>query len=166
MSNKKSLFVPAALLFVSFLAVSAASAENPQCYTLASIQGSYSVIGTYGANLALALGLRVYDGNGNLTATFLVNEPKVGSTTGERTIVTGTQTGTYTVNCDGTGTFTRFVTLADGTKSTVMDDFLITAAIVQDGQLIATVIQDAQRIPSTIVAGGIFLIHSITRLPD
>ncbi len=166
MFNKKSLSVAAELIFISFLGVSAAIAENPQCYTLASLEGNYALVGTYGANLAISLSIRVYDGNGNLSSIFLVNEPKVGSTTGERTIVNGTQTGTYTVNCDGTGTFTRFVTLADGSKSTVMDDFLIKGAIVKHGQFIATAIQDAMRIPSTVVAGGIFLIHSLTRLPD
>jgi len=166
MFNKKSLFVAAELIFISFLGVSAANAENPQCYTLASLEGNYALVGTYGANLAISLSVRVYDGNGNLSSIFLVNEPKVGSTTGERTIVNGTQTGTYTVNCDGTGTFTRFVTEADGSKGTVMDDFLITGAIVKHGQFIAIAIQDAMRVPSFAVAGGIFLIHSLTRLPD
>jgi len=37
---------------------------------------------------------------------------------------------------------------------------------VKDGQLIAMTITDAQQIPSGLVAGGIFLFRSYTRLPD
>jgi len=94
-----------------------------------------------------------------------VNEPTAGSTTGARTIVTGTQAGTYTVNCDGTGVFTRVLTV-NGVATNQMDDFMITGAIVKDDHLVATAIVDAQRTPSVIVAGGIFLTRSFTRLPD
>jgi hypothetical protein len=152
---------------MSFLGASAARAQDPACpYTLASLQGSYSVIGNYGANVAIALGVRYLDGNGNLTASYIVNEPTAGSTTGERTLVTGTQTGTYTVNCDGTGKFNRILMQANGATSTGVDDFIITGAIVKGGQLIATTIVDAQEIPSAIVPGGIFLTRTLTRLPD
>ena len=170
MFNTKSLFVPAALMLAGFLGVSAANAQSltPTCpYTNASLQGSYAVIGYYGANVAIALGVRSYDGNGNLTATFLTNEPTAGSTTGARTIVTGTQTGTYTVNCNGTGTFKRILTQANGTTSTGVDDFIITGAIkLWTGQMIATTIIDVQEGPSTIVPGGVFLTRTHTRLPN
>jgi hypothetical protein len=63
-----------------------------------------------------------------------VNEP----TTGARTIVTRTQAGTYTVNCKGTGQFLRLVTANTGLAATQIDDFVITAGIVFNGQLIAT----------------------------
>ena len=167
MFGRKRLFAPAALILTSLLGMSAANAQNTSCpYTLQSLNGSYAVIGNYGANVAIALGLRSLDGNGNLNSIFLVNEPTAGSTTGGRTIVTGTQAGTYTVNCDGTGKFNRILTLADGTKSTGVDDFVITGAIVQNGQLIATTIVDAQQIPSAIVPGGIFLTRNYTLLPN
>lgn len=79
--------------------------------------------------------------------------------------MSGTQAGTYTVNCDGTGVVTR--TLFVGTTQTQqVDDFVITAAIVREGHKIATTIADAQRTPSAIVAGGIFLTRVYTRLPD
>ena len=55
----------------------------------------------------LALAIRHLDGQDNLTGTFTVNAPDPASTTGGRKIITGTQVGTYTVNCDGTGTFVR-----------------------------------------------------------
>jgi hypothetical protein len=142
--------------------------HQAQCYTLASLHGSYAVIGHYGAHLALALTNLHADGNGNLTSTFVVNEPTPGSSTGARTLVTGSQTGTYTVNCDGTGVITRFVKTSTGINATVVSDFIITRAIrsSDDGVLVATEVTDAQRVPSLIVAGGTFLTRTYTRLPD
>lgn len=93
------MFVAATLVLASFLGVSAANGQDSACpYTLASLQGSYSVIGNNGANVAIALGMVSYDGNGNLASSFVVNEPTPGSTTGARTLVTGTQAGAYTVS--------------------------------------------------------------------
>ena len=167
MFSKKSLFVPAALVFTGFLGVSAANAQNPnqQCYTLASLQGAYAIVGNYGANVAIAFGVRYLDGNGNLKGTAVINEPTPGSTTGARTITTATQAGTYTVNCNGTGQFIRVLT-ANGVSTNQVDDFVITGAFVQGGQLLATTIVDAQEVPSAVVTGGIFLTRTHTRLPD
>ena len=144
--------------------VSAKAQEWHTCFTLASLKGSYSIVGTYGANIAIALAKRYVDGNGNLTGTFLVNEPTPGSTTGARTLVTGTQAGTVSINCDGTGVVTRILTVA-GVQTTQMDDFVITEARIEDGESIATMIVDAQRTPSTIVSGGVFLRRTWTRVP-
>jgi hypothetical protein len=166
MFNKTGVFVPATLAFFGLLGMPAAFAQGPQCYSLASLKGSYAVIGDYGAHVAITLATRSFDGQGNLSGTFIVNEPKTGSATGERTIVTGTQKGTYTVNCDGTGVFTRFVTLSDGTTATQYDDFVITAAFSGWTSLVATKIVDAQRTPSIVVPGGIFLTRTYSRLPD
>jgi hypothetical protein len=163
--SEKGLFVPAALILTSFLGAAAANAQSQPCYNLASLQGSYAVVGNYGPNVAIALGTRSVDGKGNLTGTFVVNEPVAGSTTGARTIVTGTQAGTYTVNCNGTGQFIRVLTQANGTTSTGVDDFVITGAVQEGLQLFATTIVDAQQGPSTIVPGGIFLTRTHTRLP-
>jgi hypothetical protein len=166
MISKKLWLAAAALAPILLFGNSAAIAQDSShCFDLASLQGDYSILGTYGANVALALGKRYFDGKGNLTATFIVNKPTPGSTTGDRTLVSGTQAGTYSVNCDGTGVVTR--TLFVGTTQTQqVDDFVITAAIVRSGHKIATVIADAQRTPSAIVAGGIFLTRVYTRLPD
>lgn len=162
---KKLALAAAALAPLLFFGNFATAQDTSHCFDLASLQGDYAIVGTYGANVALALGKRYLDGKGNLTATFLVNKPTPGSTTGDRTLVTGTQVGTYTVNCDGTGVVTR--TLIVGTTQTQqVDDFVITAAIVKNGHKIATTIADAQRTPSAIVAGGIFLTRIYTRLPD
>ena len=166
MFSKKIWFVPAASILLSFLGVSTANADEPQCYTVASLRGNYAVVATYGANIAIAFAKRYLDGNGNLTGRFLVNAPTPGSTTGARTIITGTQVGTYTVNCNGTGVFTRVLTASNGTVSHQIDDFVIRGAKVEDDQLIATAIEDAQRTPSALVPGGIFVIRSYTRLPN
>jgi len=159
------LQVPLLLVLAQSSALSGAAQERQPCFTLASIKGTYSVVGTYGANIAIALAKRYVDDAGNLTGTFLVNEPASGSTTGARTLVTGTQAGTVSVNCDGTGVVTRVLTVA-GVQTVQMDDFLITEAKFKDGELIATIITDAQRTPSTIVPGGVFLRRTWTRVSE
>ena len=136
------------------------------CYTVESLQGNYGVVVSYGANVALGLQPEFLDGKSHLTRTGINNQPTPGSTTGERTVANVTSTGTYTVNCNGTGVITRVVTRADGTTATASDDFLITGAIVKYGRLIATTIVDAQRDPSVIVPGGIFVTRTHTITPD
>lgn len=161
------------LIFCGFLGGSAANAADPQCYNLASLQGQYAVVLNYGANVAMGLGTKYYDGKGNFANTNLINQPTAGSTTGARTIVTTTNVGTYTVNCDGTGVIIRNLTAPDGTVTHTTDDFVITGAIVVPSplgqyvsdQLIATAIQVAVRTPSAIVSGGIFVTRSETLLP-
>jgi hypothetical protein len=170
--NRHSLFAPVVLIVFGFFGISTANAAGPQCYNLASLQGNYAIITNYGDNVAKALGWRYYDGNGNFTGSFVINEPKAGSTTGERTLVSGSQTGTYIVSCDGTGVVTRVVTLSDGTTATQADDFVITGAMVIRNppffpwELIATALEDAGRIPSPIVSSGLFVTHKWTRLPN
>jgi hypothetical protein len=164
--NIKRLFVPAALISVSFLGVSAVNAQNPACYTQASIQGSWAIVGTYGSNIAIAIGQRYIDASGNLTGVYVLNAPTIGDPNGARTISTGTQAGTYTVNCDGTGVVNRTVTSSLGIVTTTVDNFMITGAVVINGQFIATTITDVQQTPSSLIAGGIFLFRTYTRLPD
>lgn len=168
---KRRNLVIAVLCVVLFSAATANAQdqEQLQCYTLESLQGPYAIIGDYGAHLALALARGNFDGKGNFTSTAIVNEPLPGSTTGERKIVRVSQTGTYTINCDGTGVITRFVTVSTGVTGTVVSDFVITRAVrsrSKDGVLIATGMVDAQRTPSIIVPGGTFLTRTYTRLPD
>ncbi len=169
--NRKCLFVLAALIVTSFLGVPAAHAQiQHQCYqgyTLASLQGHYAVISNYGANVAIAFGERYMDGQGNFNGTFVVNQPTAGSTTGERTILKGTNAGTYTVNCDGSGVVTRKTVTTTGIVAYQNDDFIITGATARYGQApLATAVADAQRTPSAIVPGGIFLTRTYTLLPD
>ena len=172
MFSKKSVFVPAAFILMSVVGMSPAMAASPTaCYTLASLQGSYAVIVNYGANVALGLQSQYLDGTGNVTRTGVLNQPVVGSTTGDRTVAPVSAKGTYTVNCDGTGTMTRLVTRPDGTSASAVDDFIVTAATLtlngaNGWQFVATTIVDAQRDPSVILPGGVFVTRVHTRLPD
>src|SRR5580698_740745 len=88
MFNKNSLLVPVAL-YAGALSMSTAYAQvTAACpYSLASFQGTYSVVTNYGANVAISMGTWTFDGNGNLAGPSIVNEPTAGSATGARTIV-------------------------------------------------------------------------------
>jgi hypothetical protein len=104
-----------------------------------------------------------------MTGTFIVNGPTAGSTTGARTITKGTQVGTYTVNCDGTGVITRTVTLATGQVETFVDDFVTTAAVpTWSGAMIATTITYVAENPTTAGAApaGLYQTRVQTRLPN
>jgi hypothetical protein len=166
MLNRKRLLVSAALIFISLLGASAAKADTPACYSLSSLQGTYSIVTTYGSHVAMALSTRTLDDSGNLTGTFLINEPTPLSTTGARTLVTGTQVGTVTVNCDGAGVITRVLTVTGGGTVNAVDDFLVTSATGRAGKLFVTSLVDMQRTPSAIVPGGVFVSRVWTRLPD
>lgn len=164
-TRSNALVTAAAIAAWMGCGMSAAKADDAHCYTLASLKGTFAGVTTYGDHVAEALSVRHYDGDGNTTGTFTVNEPVVGSPTGERKIVTGTQVGTYMVNCDGTGATTRLLTTANGTVTQV-DDFVITQALTRDGKLLATVVVDMTRTPSGIVPGGLFVTRTFTRRPD
>jgi hypothetical protein len=170
MLRSVNLTVAAACIVLSYASAAYSQDQDRQkCYSPASLQGSYAIIGHYGDHLAFALTEAQFDGKGNFTSTFTVNEPDPASTTGARKLVTGSQTGTYTVNCDGTGVITRFVTLANGQTGTVVSDLIITKAVwnhSDGGILIATELEDAQRTPSFIVPDGVFLTRVYSRLPS
>jgi hypothetical protein len=140
--------------------------QPPACFTLESLKGYYGVVATYGANVALATGERHFDGAGNFTGVYLLNAPVAGSATGARVVSTGTQKGTYTINCDGSGVITRTLTSSTGTVVQQTDNFQITKAVTLDGTLLATGVQDEQQTPSALVAGGLFVIRTYNRLPD
>jgi hypothetical protein len=166
MLRKVNFVVVLCLVFLCATTANAQDQDHQECYTPASLQGSYAIIGAYGAHLAIALAEGQFDGKGNFKSTFIVNEPDPTSTTGARKLVSGSQTGTYTINCDGTGVITRFVTLSNGQTGTVVSDFIITKAVRSRPEvLIATALEDAQRTPSFIVPGGVFLTRTYTRLP-
>jgi hypothetical protein len=165
MFKMNGCFVSAALGCLSVLGMSAAKADDAHCYTVADFKGAYAVVGHYQGDSAIAIGERYLDGEGNLTGTFILNEAVQGSTTGARKIVTGTQKGTYTVNCNGTGVITRVVTASNGTTATQIDDFVVTKATVKWGHLRVTAIQDVQETASLLVPGGLLLSRTWTRIP-
>ena len=167
-SVPKGLFT-ATLATVAIVLAGAATARagEPECFTTASVRGDWSIVATYGANVALAIGRRTVAEDGGFTGTFLLNGPTAGSPTGARTITTGTQVGVYAVNCDGTGKVTRTLTASNGVVTTQVDDFVITKARADDhGHPIATAIKDAVEVPSALVPGGIFVTRDQTRLDD
>ena len=166
MFKQQNVVIGTALVIFGMLGVSPVQATEPPCYTPASLQGSWSVIATYGASVAVALGDRSIEEDGTFTGTFVLNGPTAASPTGARTITTGTQMGTYTVNCDGRGTVTRTLTASNGVTTTQVDDFIITNSAMEHGQLIATAIADAQRTPSALVPGGIFVTRRHSRLSN
>ena len=153
----------AALAFV----IPAAHGQTAGCYTLGSLQGTWAVVTNYDAGIARAIGQRVIDGNGNMQGAFVVNGP-ASPATGDSVLArtTGTQTGTVAVNCDGTGKITRSVTASNGVVANQVDDFVVTQATVQNGQLVATEMADMGEDPSAIVLGGAFQTRVHTRLPD
>ncbi len=166
MINKIFALAPAAMVVLGLAGGAPLRAQTtPACYTLESMQGSFAVIGTYGANIAIALGVRNHDANGNIAATFLNNQPVVGSPTGERSTVAGTNRGSFTMNCDGTGVVTRVAT-ANGVSTPAFDDFLITEGAVVNGKLVAMAVTDMQRIPAGTVPGGVFLVRRYVRRPE
>jgi hypothetical protein len=166
MLRRVNFVVVLCLVFLCATTSNAQDQDHQECYTPASLQGSYAIIGHYGDHLAIALAEGQFDGKGNFKSTFIVNEPDPTSTTGARKVVSGSQTGTYTINCDGTGVLTRIVTLSNGQTGTVVSDFIITKAVRSRPEvLIATALEDAQRTPSFIVPGGVFLTRTYTRLP-
>lgn len=167
MLNKKNWLARTGFVFASLLGVVAANAQDPACpYNIASIQGTFGTVIPYGSSTALALAVTIADGKGIVNSDFILNQPLTGSTTGERTITSGNNKGTYAVNCDGSGVRSRILTLADGTTSLGVDDFLITKSVLRNGQLIATEYQEAPRIPSAIIPGGVFVTRTLTLRPD
>jgi hypothetical protein len=173
MFNRKSVSVGLALALVVLPGVSVAHAQDKDkddCYTVASVQGSWAVVTTFGANFAKALGTRTVDENGAFTGTALINAPanttsasavSFLSWTGARTITHVTQQGFFTVNCDGTGTITRIL---NGSTQQI-DDFVITRGIVDHGRRIATEIEDVQEVPSAAIQGSFFVTRAHTRQP-
>ena len=171
MFHRKNVFGALALALVVLSGVSVAHAQdNDDCYTVASVQGSWAVVTTFGADFGKALGTRTVDENGTFTGTALINAPanttspgavSFLSWTGARTITHAMQQGYFTVNCDGTGTITRIL---NGTTQQI-DDFLITKGDVKHGKRIATEIQDVQEVPSAATQGGFFVTHVHTRQP-
>ncbi len=166
MFSNQTLIVPVMALLCSFVGAATASAQSTACYTRESVQGSWAIMTNYANQIALVLGQGTVDADGKLNRAITINVPTPGSTTGERTISTGNNVGTFDVNCDGTGIVTRILTSSTGVVSNQIDDFQIVAAVEKDGKLIATQITTAGRATSALIPGGVFASHAYTRLPD
>jgi hypothetical protein len=135
------------------------SARSSGRYTLADLCGDYAVVGTYGANVARALGTLSIDGHGRFTGSAITNQP---GPNGTRAITAYGLAGTYTVNSDGTGNMLVTVTLPSGATPTVTEDFVITRVNVIDGVTIASEIEDAQEVPSAVIDDSSLVVHVYT----
>ena len=114
-SGVRSL-APLALVVAAMLCAIDAVAQVT--YGLDSLRGTYSYVNI--AENVASFGLINFDGKGKLTASIKVNRPVQ---TGGRTIVTLSETGTYTVDPDGQGVATiQF----PGVPEPAVYDFLIT----------------------------------------
>lgn len=132
-------------------------------YSPASLSGNYAFVGTYADHVAANLGVVAFDGLGTAEGSILVNQPGVN---GSREIVNVTVEGTYSVNANGTGTIQFVVTFPDGRTADVTEDFVITRSERRGRSLLATSIFEAQRQPSVVISGTVFVVHTLTRLPD
>jgi hypothetical protein len=134
-------------------------------YTLESLEGNYALVGTFGDHLAQSQGVFNIDGRGHLTAVQLVNAP---SSTGQRTLISITVSGTYTVNPNGTGVLVLTLTLPNsGGTATVTQDLLITKAQEIDREKLATEWVSMQREVALGVGGanGTLVTFVATRRP-
>lgn len=166
---------PALLLLIGALGAPRLKAQQYEClFTNASLQGTYSVVvnltGGPAGGVGIGLQSQTMDGNGNFRRSGFLNTPTPGSTTGARTLSTTVNVGTYTVNCDGTGTITRLLTRSDGTTQATVDEFVVTQSVRKlggvGGYLLALTIVSAGRQPSTIIPGGAFVTQVHTRQAD
>jgi len=132
-------------------------------YSQASLSGTYARVGTYQGNIAAALSVVVFDGQGSVNGAATVIQP---GPTGSNAIAKIGLDGTYSVNSDGTGTIQFVVTLPNGTTSGVTEDFVITHSENRNGTLIATSIFEGQEQPSIVISGNVFVSYVDTRRSD
>lgn len=83
--------------------------------------GSYGFLGAQSPNAAASVGVASFDGAGNLTFSLTYAAP--GGSSPQPSIFTGTQTGTYSMNPDGSGAFDLVASSSDNAKTYV---FVIT----------------------------------------
>ena len=175
MNLQQSWCAPALLVLLGGLGSHALKAQQGEClFTAASLQGNYAIVvnltGAPTGGVGIGLQTQINDGNGNFRRSGALNTPTPGSTNGARTLGTTVNVGTYTVNCDGTGTITRFLTRSDGTTQATVDDFVITQSVRKlggvGGYLLALTVVSAGRQASTIIPGGGFVTQIHTRQAD
>jgi hypothetical protein len=158
---KASHIVLAVLLLLPAVAgqhVPVAAQERSDDWSVASLNGEYALVGTYGANVARLIGTFVVDGQGNFSGSARVNLPAGG----QRVLVPITFSGSYIVEADGTGTTFGTTVLPNGTRLPSTTDFVITKSTRVRGVRVATEIASAQR-ELSVVVGGEFITYTSTR---
>jgi hypothetical protein len=150
-----------ALVAFTGMGTSAEGFKEDTPYTVASLEGDYGFLGHYSGDVARLVGTVHFDGKGNMTS----GSARVVIAGG--TVKAVTNTGTYTMNPDGTGTIAITVFGVGTPPPVVNEDFVITRARFINGIKIATEVQDAQEEPSVVVTDApSFVTHTYTRRPE
>jgi hypothetical protein len=115
-----------------------------------------------GNHTAASVGIEIYDGQGNVTRSLVLNEREADHA---RKVVPITGQGTYRVQPNGMGTATIVNTQPDGSTFTSHLDFVITQATTAktNGEKVATEVFAMLR--ETGVAASL-VTFVLTRLPD
>lgn len=150
-------------LFGAGLESMSAQAGERHGFNNASLDGSYALVGTGGANDAASVGVTKFDDAGGASRTLVLNEADPNSS--GRIILTIPATGSYQVNPNGLGTAMFLNELPDGSKVPFRFDFVITEAqrAGARGALLAERVQMVQR-EAGIAAK--LVIFELTRLPQ
>lgn len=131
-------------------------------YTLASLAGHYAVTGEFGTHAGGYVGITDIDSNGVISNNSgLVVDPELPAPLELST------TGAATINADGMGLFTTYVTVAGGPSGVPYHfNFVITDARVRGNELIATRIVLLQQESSPLPNEPVFASLIYTRRPD
>ena len=150
------------VIALSLLSFKPAQGQPQRAYSEASLRGQYAIVGTGGNHTAASLGIEVYDGQGNVTRSLILNERDADDT---RKVIRITGRGSYRVQPDGMGNATIVNTLPDGSTFTSHLDFVITQATTTNtrGEKIATEVFAILR--ETGIAAPL-VTFVLTRLPD
>lgn len=151
-----------AVLTLGLLSCRQVQGQQQRPFTNASLQGQYAVVGSGGNHTAASIGIEIYDGQGNVTRTLILNESDAEQT---RKVVRLTGQGTYRVQPNGMGTASIVNTLPDGSTFTSHLDFVVTRATTantHDDKLALEVVAILREtgIAATLVT------FVLTRLPD
>ena len=142
--------------------VPAQSGDHDRPYSLASVNGEFSLVGTYTGGIARQLGV-VQIKDGDTTGFLRVNVQ--GSTPTQRVVVYITFTGTTTIAEDGTGVITLTVTYPDQSLHEATLDILITKAHESKWGKTATEIAYMQR-ETPALSPGALITGTLTRRPQ
>lgn len=131
-------------------------------YTLASLAGHYAVTGNFGPHAGGYVGITEIDSKGVVSNNSgLVVDPALSAPLELST------TGVATINADGVGLFTVYVTVAGGPSSVPYHfNFVITDACMRGNELIATRIVLLQQESSPLPNAPNFASFTYTRRPD
>jgi hypothetical protein len=154
MKRRWSWKLPAALGVLCAAAIVVAAPESAPArrgFGLGSLEGRFAAVGLGDSHVSSSVGTTVYDGNGNVSRSIVVNAPGTGNT---RRLLTFDSIGTYEIHTDGTGVIFYTNHLGDGSTTQTTFDIVVqeTAGLGRRGVPRATQIYGVQREHGTTVA--------------